>query len=150
MEITKLLVSGVVATSVMTAFSYIISNIRNRQFREPELLNIVLSKSDFFRLELSKKSSAGWILHYLIGLIFVVIFESFWKLEIISISIISGAIFGFIAGIIGVFGWKLFFYLSEKPSEVTWDIEYYLQLVIAHILFGISVAVVYDVWAMIF
>ncbi len=150
MEIIKFLVAGVFATSIMTAFSYIISNIRNRQFREPELLNIVLSKSDLFSLKLSKKSSVGWILHYAIGLIFVLIFKIIWKLEFIPISITTGAIFGFVAGIIGVFGWKLFFYLSEKPSEITWNIEYYLQLIVAHILFGISVALVYDMWTMIF
>ena len=146
MEIIRLVVAGIVATSVMTAFSYIVANIRNRQFREPELLNIVLSSSDLLRVDLSKKSSVGWILHYLIGLIFVVIFVIFWKLEFIPISIITGGIFGFLAGIIGVLGWKLFFYLSEKPSEVTWNFEYYLQLVVAHILFGISVAVVYLLW----
>lgn len=141
-----MLVSAVVATSIMTAFSYILSNIRNKQFREPELLNIVLSSSDLFNLELSKKSSVGWILHYLIGLILVLIFEILLKFELIPISITSGAIFGFVAGIMGVFGWKLFFYLSEKPSEITWNIEYYLQLIVAHILFGISTSVVYLVW----
>jgi len=146
MDIARLLVAGAVATSTMTAFSYIISNIRNRQFREPELLNIVLSRSDFFRLDLSKKSSAGWILHYLIGWIFVVFFEIIWKLEFIPISITSGAILGFAAGIIGVLGWKLLFYLSKNPPETTWDIEYYLQLIVAHIIFGVSAAVVYDIW----
>ncbi len=47
MEIIRILVPGVLATSIITFFSYIISNIRYRQFREPELLNIVLSRSDF-------------------------------------------------------------------------------------------------------
>tara|TARA_R100000935_G_C2774850_1_gene139158 strand:+ start:10 stop:450 length:441 start_codon:yes stop_codon:yes gene_type:complete len=146
MEIIRLLVSAVVATSIMTAFSYILSKIRNKQFREPELLNIVLSSSDLFNLELSKKSRVGWILHYLIGLIFVLIFEMLLKFELIPISITSGAIFGFVAGILGVFGWKLFFYLSEKPSEINWNIEYYLQLIVAHILFGISTAAFYLLW----
>lgn len=146
MEIIKLLVIGIVATTCMTLFSYILSNIRNRQFREPELLNILLSKATLFKVKLPQKSSIGWIIHYLIGLIFVVIFEILWKLKFIPISITSGAIFGFIAGIIGVFGWKLFFYLSKKPSEITWNIEYYLQLIVAHIIFGISTAILYDVW----
>tara|TARA_R100001369_G_scaffold29172_4_gene52725 strand:- start:215882 stop:216322 length:441 start_codon:yes stop_codon:yes gene_type:complete len=146
MEIIRLIVAGAIATSIMTAFSYILSNLLNKQFREPELLNIVLSRSDFFRLELSKNSSAGWILHYLIGWIFVVVFEIIWKLEFIPISISSGAILGLAAGIIGVLGWKLFFYLSKNPPETNWDIEYYLQLIVAHIIFGVSAAVVYNIW----
>ncbi len=146
MEIIKLLVAGLVATSLMTAFSYIISNIKNRQFREPELLNIVLSRSDLFRLELSKNSSAGWILHYLIGWLFVIVFEMIWKLDIIPISILSGALLGFAAGIIGVLGWKLMFSLSKNPPDTNWDVEYYSQLIVAHIIFGISVALVYNIW----
>lgn len=145
MEIIKILIAGVVATSLMTAFSYIVSAISNKQFREPELLNIILSKSSFFRLELSKKSSAGWILHYLIGWLFVLIFALVWDIELIPISILSGAILGFGAGIIGVFGWKIFFALSSNPPKIAWS-EYYLQLIIAHIIFGIGTAVVYIVW----
>ncbi len=146
MEITRLIGAGIVATTLMTAFSYILSNLLNRQFREPELLNIVLSRSDFFRLELSKNSSAGWILHFLIGWLFIWIFEMVWKLEFVSLSIISGFILGLAAGIIGVLGWKLFFYLSKNPPETNWNIEYYIQLIIAHIIFGVSAAVIYQVW----
>ncbi|WP_034918962.1 hypothetical protein, partial [Gillisia sp. CAL575] len=146
MEITRLLVAGLVATSLMTAFSYIISNIRNRQFREPELLNIVLSRSDFFRIELSKNSSAGWILHYLIGWLFVIVFRLIWKLDIIPISFLSGGLLGFAAGIIGVLGWKMMFLLSKNPPDTNWDVEYYSQLIVAHIIFGLSVALVYNIW----
>lgn len=145
MEIMRILVSGLVATSLMTAFSYIAANIRNKEFREPELLNQLLSKSSFFRLELSKKSMAGWILHYLIGWIFVVIFELFWDLNLVPFSILWGGILGFIAGIIGIIGWKIFFAISSDPPKITWS-EYYVQLVVAHIIFGLSAAVVYAVW----
>ena len=146
MEIMKIFLSGLIATSVMTAFSYILAEIRDKQFREPELLNMLLSRSDLFRLKLSKNSIAGWILHYLIGWMFVILFEVIWSLEIFSFStLISGVILGFIAGIIGIFSWKFMFWISKNPPKITWS-EYYIQLIIAHILFGISAAIFYELW----
>ncbi|WP_010230884.1 hypothetical protein [Gillisia marina] len=145
MEITRIFVSGFVATSAMTAFSYIVSNIRNKQFREPELLNKLLSKSNFFRLELSKTSIAGWILHYIIGWIFVVLFELIWNIELIPLSVLSGILLGFAAGIIGVLGWQIMFSLNKNVKKIKWS-EYYFQLIIAHIIFGICAVGIYLIW----
>lgn len=143
MDIFRILISGFVATSIMTAFSYILSNIRNQQFREPELLNLVLSQSDLFRLELSRKSIAGWIIHYSIGWMFVAVFTKIWELDLIPSSLLWGAVLGFAAGIVGIFGWKILFSLSTKAIKIKLS-EYYLQLIFAHIIFGICAAIVYE------
>lgn len=145
LEIMRIFVSGLVATSFMTAFSYIAANVRNKEFREPELLNQLLSKSSLFRLKLSKKSIAGWILHYLIGWMFVIVFEIIWELELVPFSILWGGILGLVAGILGVIGWKIFFAISDDPPKTDWN-EYYVQLIIAHIIFGFGAALVYAVW----
>ncbi|MCF4100821.1 hypothetical protein L1I30_03995 [Gillisia sp. M10.2A] len=145
MEVTKIICSGFAATSLMTAFSYLVSRIKNKQFREPELLNILISRSDLLNFKLSKKSSVGWVLHYVIGWIFVIIFDVLWKFNFPPFSVLSGALLGLVAGIIGVFGWKIFFSLSNNPPKIDWS-EYYLQLIIAHIIFGVTAALVFLSW----
>jgi len=145
METTRIITEGIVATSFMTAFSYIVSNIREKQFREPEILNELLSRSDLFRLKLKKTSSAGWILHYLIGWMFVILFEVVWQLKLIPFSILYGALLGLIAGIIGIAGWQIMFWMNKNSPKITWN-EYYLQLLIAHIIFGTIAALIYVVW----
>lgn len=145
MDTTRIILEGLFATTMMTVFSYIVANVRGKQFREPELLNELLSRSELFRLKLSKKSSTGWILHYLIGWIFVILFEVIWQNGLISFSILSGALLGFIAGLVGVVGWQLMFWINKNPSKTT-RFEYYLQLMIAHVIFGISVAIIYKLW----
>lgn len=145
MEITRIFLGGLVATSVMTGFSYLLSNLRNKQFREPELLNALLSRSPFFRLKLSKNSLAGWILHYLIGWMFVILFAVIWKEGLMPSSIISGSILGLAAGIIGVLGWRIFFAIVENPPKINWS-EYYLQLIAAHVIFGICAVLVYQLF----
>lgn len=141
MEIFTILISGFVATTVMTLFSYLVANFKSKQFREPELLNNLISRSEILTLKPSKNHFLGWFIHYLIGWIFVVIFSLIWKFAQFSADIISGTILGFIAGIIGIFSWKIMFKLNNNPPQINFS-QFYYQLIIAHIIFGISVALV--------
>lgn len=143
MEIFTILVSGLVATSVMTLFSYVVSNFKSKQFREPELLNSLISRAEIISLKPSRNHLLGWIIHYLIGWFFVLVFSLIWEFTQFSATIISGAVLGLAAGIIGIFGWKIMFKLNRNPPEIDFS-QFYLQLIIAHILFGISAAMVYS------
>lgn len=142
MELYKILISGLVATSVMTLFSYLVSHFKSNQFREPELLNSLISRSEIIKLKPSKNHFLGWLIHYIIGWGFVVIFHLIWTYSELPVGIVSGSLFGFLAGIIGIFGWKMMFRLNQNPPEIDFG-QFYFQLIIAHILFGISAAVVY-------
>ena len=42
MNLKHLLVSGLIGTSAMTAFSYLVSEKQGRYFKEPEILNDLL------------------------------------------------------------------------------------------------------------
>lgn len=145
MEFIRIFIEGIVATTVMTTFSYVLANITKKEFREPELLNDLLSRSNLYRLKLSKKSAAGWILHYLIGWMFVILIEAAWLTELVEASVLSGALLGFLGGVIGIFGWKILFWINNNPPKISWS-DYYIQLVIAHVLFGISTGIIYLLW----
>lgn len=142
MGVYNILISGLVATTEMTLFSYVVSNFKSKQFREPELLNSLISSSEFIELKPSKNHLLGWIIHYLIGWFFVLVFSLIWEYTQFSATITSGAILGLAAGIIGIFSWKIFFKLNQNPPEIDFS-QFYIQLIIAHILFGISAAIVY-------
>ncbi|PRX39287.1 hypothetical protein [Salegentibacter salegens] len=142
MDVFSILASGFVATTVMTVFSYLFSNFKAKQFREPELLNTLISRSKMISLKPSKNHFFGWIIHFIIGWIFVFIFCLIWEFTNFSVGIISGALLGFIAGIVGIVGWKVMFKLNRNPPEIDFS-QFYHQLIIAHILFGISAAVVF-------
>ncbi len=145
MEIFKILVAGVVATSLMTIFSYGVSIVRSSQFREPQLLNILINRSRLFNFKLSKTSKVGWGIHYFIGLIFILIYDIIWKNTQLQPTLTPGIIFGFITGIIGVIGWKIMLSLHNNPPNIKW-IEYYLQLIVAHVIFWMGAVWVYQMW----
>lgn len=142
MEFKLIFLSGLIATSLMTLFSYLVSNITKHQFREPQLLNILLQRSPAVPLKPGLKNITGWIIHYSIGWLFVTIMAFLWERTFIEPSTISGAILGLFFGFIGIAGWKVFFYLSPKPPEIKFD-KFYFQLIIAHIIFGIGAVLPY-------
>ncbi|MDT0675421.1 hypothetical protein [Autumnicola musiva] len=142
MNFYVILFASVISTSVMTIFTYICAAVKRGQFRPPELLNMLISRSSIFPVEVGKTSFAGWIIHYSIGFFFVVIFSLLWNFFSVEISLLSGIIFGFGAGLIGIGGWKIMFVLNENPPEIELK-SYFLQLLLAHILFGISASLVF-------
>ncbi len=145
MEIFKILVAGVVATSLMTIFSYGVSIVRSSQFREPQLLNILINRSHIFKIEIPKNSKIGWGIHYFIGWIFILIYDIIWNNTQFEPTLTPGIIFGFMTGIVGVIGWRILLSLHHDPPHIKW-VEYYLQLIVAHVIFWMGAVWVYQMW----
>lgn len=145
MKLLLIFVAAVVATSCMTLFSYILSNIKSSQFREPELLNSLICRSTSIKLTPSKNSGLGWAIHYLIGFLFIVLFHLIWNLTGLEPNVITGAVLGFVAGIVGITGWIIMFKLNPKEPQIEFK-NFYLQLLFAHIIFGASAGLVYQFW----
>ena len=142
MEFLRMLSAAFAGTAVMTVFSYIVAEIMNTQFREPQLLNRLLSSSKMIKGKFRKSSLAGWLIHYSIGTMFVLCFAILWDYTQIGIGWTSATIFGFCAGIVGILGWKTMFTLNSDPPEILLK-DFSVQLIIAHIIFALGAFVFY-------
>lgn len=139
--VKKILSASFTGTTVMTGFSYFLSGKVNKQFKEPVLLNNLLSNSSFFA-SVNPKSPAGWFLHYSIGALFSTGSHLFWKLTNRNPSIKNGSLLGFIYGIMGITGWHLLLLSHSNPPSI--DLKrFYLHLLAAHIIFGLGSATGY-------
>ena len=143
MDIIRAIVAAFAATSVMTLFSYICATARSQQFREPELLNQLISRSATFSLKLPENHFAGWIIHYAIGFIFVLVLSFLWNYTELQISLLTGGILGFLLGLVGIGGWKIMFSLNANPPKIELK-PFFIQLILAHILFGATIAIVFN------
>jgi hypothetical protein len=78
MNVVKVISATVLGTSMMTLFSYQLSKLTGKQFREPELLSALASR---LRLYKTKPRSAidGWMLHYVAGSVFVIVYDKLWR-----------------------------------------------------------------------
>lgn len=142
MNLFLIFLSGLIATSLMTLFSYIWSGIGGNKFKEPQLLNQLIQRSATIRLNPGKSNVTGWIIHYTIGWFFVLCFHLIWSYTILEPSLGNGAILGAIAGVVGITGWKTFFYLNADPPEIEFR-KFYFHLMLAHIIFGLGAVIVY-------
>ena len=142
MVISTIFLSTLAATSLMTAFSYLMPVSFRELYNEPLLLQYLITR---FHLGLTGrwKVIAAWTLHYLIGLIFVVAYYLLWRLNLYQITWLSGLIYGVIIGLIGIGGWAVMFGISGDKPRIDYK-GYYLQLFFAHLVFGMTIFVIFQ------
>ena len=135
MELLQVIIAGVSGTVLMTVFSYFLSRIRTRQFKEPKLLNMILRRSTHEHMNPSNNSILGWVVHFSIGIILMTLFYLFHLIFSFKISLISILLFGLFTGGMAILSWHLMFYISPRPPDVDLN-EFYIQLFIAHLVFA--------------
>lgn len=136
----KYILAWLIATSLMTVFSYLFYYITQKEAREPYLLSyIIITKfPEFPRLK-----SIGWILHYVLGIGFLLLNIFLIMALEVDDSILWGFPFGVIAGILGIIGWNIIFKVADQLPKINFTV-YFMQLVVAHIVFCVSAIAVYS------
>lgn len=129
-------ISGI-AVVLMTLFSYVVGVLRKKQFSQPVLLNELLQRLKVFSSITYYRNSAGWLIHYAVGLSFVICYHLLWSHKVLAPTLSNGAILGAVSGIIGVAGWHLILSIHPNPPNIDLK-EYYLLLFVAHVIFGIT------------
>lgn len=142
MDIIKILIATLIGTSLMTLFSYAVSEAYRKLFKEPVLLNLLLERAGIVNIADSRKDAIGWILHFLIGLAFVIIYDRIWAWTDLEPSWLNGLIFGAVSGIVGILSWMIMFALHPREPRIDFKL-YYWQLFFAHIIFGLGATAVY-------
>ncbi|HLN74195.1 MAG: hypothetical protein ACM3O8_03975 [Methylococcaceae bacterium] len=145
MTVAVIFLAAFVATTLMTAFSYLISETFRGLYKEPVLLHYLMIRFNF-NLSPKEKTVAGWTIHYTIGLLFVLAWYILWKRGLFELNWLSGLIYGCVIGIIGIGGWAVMFILSDHKPKIDFK-GYYLQLFFAHIVFGLTTWIVFE-WLM--
>jgi hypothetical protein len=129
MYIASIILQCLVATSLMTAFSYGLSILTQRQLREPELLNQILAPQH------QKTRPTGWIIHYAIGLVFIIVYEITFAPRYSTFAAYTVA--GIVSGIIGIAGWFITLNIIPRPPAIDRKLHY-AQLLPAHAVFAIG------------
>lgn len=137
METLLKIITGVlVGTSLMTLCSYFFSHILGKQFREPVLLHQLLERS----IMLDNPNVPvwlGWLLHYLVGVGFVVVYHIIWHVTDVDPSALNALLLGLVSGLLGVAGWLFIFRMHKDPPSIDFK-SFYLQLIVVHLIFGLG------------
>jgi len=125
----------------MSIFSYLVSNIKKENYREPMVLASLLTK---LMPDLKKEDAAraGWVLHYAAGAAFSSVFHQIWKRHFVKPTIASGIGLGAVSGLAGIAVWKMAFEAHPNPPKKTLK-RYFTHLFLAHWVFGAFAALGY-------
>lgn len=137
----KTIITTIAATSAMTLFSILLTVLTGKQFNEPFIIALLFGKIGIDNLT-QLQLVIGYILHYIIGLAFVLIFVFLLKKIKLEPSLITGAGYGFVIGIVGILSWMGIIILHPDPPSISYA-AFYGQLLFAHIVFGITAAWTY-------
>lgn len=140
--LTELLLISIVATTAMTWFSYAMSKSFRELYKEPVLLAYAIDK---LKIDLSAQSkiTGGWLLHYIIGFLFVIGYQIIWVKNILPVSPLSALLLGAISGVIGIFSWIIIFRMTHHQPPIDFK-GYYIQLFFAHIIFAVVATALYS------
>lgn len=139
----KMIFTAIVATSIMTLFSVLLSRLTGQQFNEPFIIALLFGKLGMDELT-SFQLVAGYFLHYVIGLAFVWGFVLLLKKTSLQPSLKLGTAYGFVIGLVGIAAWMLLILLHPDPPELAY-VAYYAQLLGAHVVFGVAMVLTYKV-----
>lgn len=138
MNVARTLLSGIVATSAMTLYSYAVSRKKDENFREPELLAELAD--DFLPASARHLAiPAGWMAHYKVGLGLALALEAYWKKTGKKRSVLNGVLAGTVAGLGGIMVWELTFRLHPREPVIPYN-RFYGQLLVAHIVYAVTLA----------
>jgi len=134
MNVNPTLSASVKGTTAMTLFSYTVSALKQKNFKEPDLLGSFVDRT-FPNLNIKESKAAGWILHYSVGYAFSVVYMQALKHSNIKPTILNGFIAGAISSVPALLFWYSIFKLHPNPPKKHFK-DYLGHLVLAHFVFG--------------
>jgi hypothetical protein len=138
MSIKHLITSAVAGTTFMTLFSHMVSEIEDEDYSEPHLLSLLLQRlAPHMKPKAAKP--AGWLLHYATGITFNAMYKQFLVQTGKKPNVNNGLAMGAISGVAGIAMWKAVFAAHPWPPKISHQ-NFFVQLFIAHLVFGIITA----------
>ena len=148
--IIRVILAGIAATLLMTAFVYGIALLFNKKWKVIKVLGTMLTgeTTAFGGLSGSPKSIiTGTIMHYLVGIGFAFVYLWIWRSGIVIPGIINNVLFGIAIGIVAAAVWWLFFKVHPKPPVMHLP-KYLLTIATGHIVFAIGLLILFRMTGM--
>lgn len=139
MLFSTVFLAAVVGTTLMTLFSKLCGLVFSKEFSEPKFLDAILRPSS---TGTKTNNLLGWAVHYLIGVLFAWAIYIFIENFAATYSYWHGILLGGFLGLVGILGWTVLLKFIKKPPQLELP-AFFIQLVFAHIVFGVGALLVF-------
>lgn len=143
--IVKIILEGIAGTAFMTAVMYTLAYFAGDQFKVVKVLGTMLTFQTTEDRWLSNATSAivvGVIAHYLVGIGFAFVYQWLWSDNLVGATMLNATWMGFLNGVVGAVGWRIFFFIHSKPPRIALPL-YLTAIAIGHIFFAYGILAVY-------
>ena len=150
MKLLALFFASIAGTAAMTLVMYLLSFMTHEPLKVVKILGTMLTFRTTPAGRLSDSTPAiatGIVAHYPMGVAFAFGFWLCWQHGIGTPDLPGGLLFGLVSGLAGVVIWEAFFRLHPHPPQTVPLRHYFISLVLAHVVFGVVVALVYHALA---
>ncbi|WP_460513970.1 hypothetical protein [Cyclobacterium sediminis] len=128
--------SGIVATAVMTIVMYIYTILFKHFTKVIHLLGCMISGDQKLHSPSKGALTLGTFAHFGVGVIFSMSYYLLWNWGVFEINFFDSVIIGGLSGIVAIVVWKFYLKLHHYQPEISQN-HYFFALFIAHIVFGI-------------
>lgn len=131
-KIKQAFIGGIIGTAVMTIVMLIAPMMGMPKMNPPQMLSMMMGFPIIF----------GWLMHFMIGIIFAMIYAFFFinLIKKVSNNIFKGAIFGFAVFIFAQIMMAIMGMMFPMPPMEGSMLLMMIGSIMGHIIFGITVA----------
>jgi hypothetical protein len=140
----KVILSGLFGTLAMTLFVNLAAAIFKKPFHVIEVLLRMMQRGENTDSRQTKniKYAIALVVHYSIGVCFAYVFHFLLQQHVIELSWTNAILFGSLAGLIGILGWRIVFAIHPNPPQLEL-IHYLLVIWLGHLIFAAGVFITY-------
>lgn len=138
MNVIGAIIAGLVGTAVMTLLMTIAPMMGMPRMNVIGMLGTMVTPNQ------GTATATGTFAHFMMGVIFAIIYAALWTAGIGSPTALSGVIFGLVHGIIAGLMMPLMLRMHPRPPEMSAGPMMLAGLLMGHVAYGLVVALVYS------
>lgn len=142
MDLTAAIVAGVVATAIMTTLMYL-----SPLMGMPKMDMLGMMGTMIVPQTNTTAYVIGGIVHFLMGIVFAIVYTWIWLNWFGAPTWLWGLIFGAIHGVIAIVVMPLMMRVHPRPPQMQTGALTAVGMIMGHMVFGVGVALIYSALA---
>lgn len=140
MNVIGAIIAGLIGTAVMTLLMTVAPMMGMPK------MNVIGMLGTMVTADPGTATAAGTFGHFMMGVIFAIIYAALWTAGIGSPTALSGVVFGLVHGIIAALMMPLMLRVHPRPPGMSTGPMMLTGLLVGHVAYGLTVALVYGLF----
>ena len=137
MNFVAAIVAGLVGTAAMTILMMLAPMMGMPK------MDIVGMLGSMFTTNQGTAKLIGLVIHFMMGIIFAIIYALLWSFGVGASTWLWGLVFGFVHGLVAILTMPMMMKMHPRPPEMTPGPRLMMGQILGHLVYGLVTALVY-------